>query len=456
MVDPLPSDTQFADLFDRPSLAAMLALDPKDFERFVAYVFYRAGYAARDVSLRFGPGVDIELFAGGQIKGKPTALVQVKRWASDVDSDAVLKLGGSLANQGNPLGYLVNTSGFTKSAKVQAALNPKILLIDGERLMRYITYVRGSRYLGSMGSLIPPEALLAGEQLARRDPQQTCVLTVANNKGGVGKTTTALFLARSLAAQGQRVLLVDLDGQANLTSSLALAAADASKPSIADYFMGTYQLAQIVRPTPHANLWLIPSHASLRLIGPHTMARPAVELQFVRDLHAPALVPPLYQTDAFDWMILDTPPDLAYYTRMALAAAHEVLAPTFGEEYDRNGLKHINDSLTTMGALIGRPIHLVGMVVTRWQDFAGRAQSYAIFESEAFSEGISVLQTKIPFDPALISSKGKKGGPPTKTIAAYQALTEEVMQHVSHRTASHANQAADPKETRRRSNQSDL
>lgn len=150
----------------------------------------------------------------------------------------------------------------------------------------------------------------------------TTVLAIANNKGGVAKTTSALNLGVALSKLGKRVLLVDLDGQASLSLALPLPDPRRRPPRhspppprtrhITEYFAGNATLRDLVQPTRFPLLWLLPAHAELYARDTGGAAHPEDELAFVRAIHDPALSAPALLNDTaaggFDWIILDTPP----------------------------------------------------------------------------------------------------------------------------------------------------
>jgi hypothetical protein len=231
------------ELFERPVISDMAQLDAKRLEQFAWYVFERAGYA---VAAATGfAGADLRLYASGEIREPASALVHVRQGDVDkVGKASVQQLQMALQNVSGAIGYLISPNHFAQAAYDQASGTPRVSLIDGEHLQRYIKYIAGSRLHPSKASSIAPDYVLSADTIRRRPLSWTKVLTLANNKGGVGKTTTALNLAFDLARPdkpeiGKRVLLVDLDAQANLTRSLPdLSANGARASSLADYFMG--------------------------------------------------------------------------------------------------------------------------------------------------------------------------------------------------------------------------
>ena len=159
------------------------------------------------------------------------------------------------------------------------------------------------------------------------------VIAVANQKGGVGKTTTSLNLSVCLAELGQRVLLVDLDPQANATSGLGIEPVD--EISAYNPLMGEALLADMVIPTRFENLWIIP--ANLDLAG--------VEVEVIRaGEHLTRLRQAMEKLRAdapFDFVILDCPPSLGVLMTNALCGADEILIPLQCEYYSMEGLAKI-------------------------------------------------------------------------------------------------------------------
>ncbi|MBB09329.1 MAG: sporulation initiation inhibitor Soj, partial [Roseibacillus sp.] len=145
------------------------------------------------------------------------------------------------------------------------------------------------------------------------------VIAIANQKGGVGKTTTAVNLSSALARRGQRILLIDLDPQANATSGLGVEPENAEDGSIYSVLLGESTLESKIQATQHDNLSIIP--AEMNLAG--------VEIELARmEDHLLILQGILRQAKKrrkFDFCILDTPPSLGVLMTSALSAADEVL-----------------------------------------------------------------------------------------------------------------------------------
>ena len=207
------------------------------------------------------------------------------------------------------------------------------------------------------------------------------VYSFANQKGGVGKTTTAINLAACLAEAGQRALVVDLDPQANATSGLGMRANGTSTYDLLD----GAPLAELAKPTRWENLFLVPSRPEL--------AGAAVELSR-RDDGDRYLAESLTAVEDFDFVLLDCPPSLGPLTVNALAASDRVVVPVQAEYYALEGLAQLIHSIDLVKARLNPRLGIAGVLLTMVD---GRTRLAADVEQEVRRHfGELVFHTVVP------------------------------------------------------------
>ena len=180
------------------------------------------------------------------------------------------------------------------------------------------------------------------------------IICVANQKGGVGKTTTAVNLATSLALQGKRVLLVDLDPQGNASSGLGLR--EIEGPTTYDLLLGERQASETKVATQVESLDLIP--ASRDLVGAEVELVSAEQREFRL---AEALAP---VREEFDFILIDCPPSLGLLTLNGLTAADAVVIPLQCEYYALEGLSALLDTVELIRASLNQGLAIDGIVLT--------------------------------------------------------------------------------------------
>jgi len=251
----------------------------------------------------------------------------------------------------------------------------------------------------------------------------TKVIAVANQKGGVGKTTTAVNLAACLAAIGKKILLLDLDPQANATSGVGVEKIEGA--SVYQVLLGEGGLVEKIKPTVFAGLELVPSEVDLC----------AADLELGRlehHLHRLAQVlKPVRDSDRYELILIDCPPSLGILSLNAFAASDGILIPLQCEYYALEGISMMNrilDQLRSAGVNPG--LEIFGVVMTM---FDGRTK----LSNEVVTEvrrllGAKVFETEIPRTTRLAEapSHGKPiihYDPYSTGSAAYQLLTQEVL-----------------------------
>jgi chromosome partitioning protein len=179
------------------------------------------------------------------------------------------------------------------------------------------------------------------------------IIAVANQKGGVGKTTTTINLGACLAQNGSRVLLVDMDPQSNTTSGLGK---DSSSGDIYELFAGVKKLKDIITKTDTENLFLIP--ASINLTAAELELAPLEEREKVLKYFLADVI------NEYDYIIIDCPPSLGLLTVNSLTAAHSVLIPLQCEYYAMEGLGQLTKTIGLIREGLNRSLRLEGILLT--------------------------------------------------------------------------------------------
>jgi chromosome partitioning protein len=212
-------------------------------------------------------------------------------------------------------------------------------------------------------------------------------MTIANQKGGVGKTTTAVNIAASLAQHGSRVLVVDLDPQGNASTALDVAH-HTGVPSVYNVLVEDTPLAEIVQPAAEMpGLFCAP--ATIDLAGAEIELVPVVarELRLARALKA-------YDMSHLDYVLVDCPPSLGLLTLNALVAAEEVLLPIQCEYYALEGVQQLLNTAELVRVNFNPGLHISTVLLTMYD---GRTRLAADVAEDVRSHfGTSVLRTIIP------------------------------------------------------------
>jgi chromosome partitioning protein len=203
------------------------------------------------------------------------------------------------------------------------------------------------------------------------------ILGVVNQKGGVGKTTTAINLAACLALEGLKVLLADCDPQANATSGVGIQRDD-NRNSVYDVLMGDTPAVQVILPTEIDLLWLLPG--SKNLTGANVELAGATD-RALRLRHA---LQPIQ--DHFDLIILDCPPALDLLTLNVLVAANTLIVPMQAEYFALEGVSELISTLERVRASFNPDLSIEGVLLTMYDDRTNLAQQVTLTLREYFRE----------------------------------------------------------------------
>jgi chromosome partitioning protein len=246
------------------------------------------------------------------------------------------------------------------------------------------------------------------------------VLAIANQKGGVGKTTTAVNLGAALAEQGHRVLVIDLDPQGNATTGLGIDARNLHA-SIYDVIMHETALEDCIEPTTLRNLFVAP--ATIDLAGAEIELVPA----FSRELKLRRAVDSV--RDEYDYIIIDCPPSLGLLTVNGLAAADDVLVPVQCEYYALEGLSQLVRNVDLVRRNLNPGLEIRGVVMTMYDARTKLAESVVRDVRGYFGE--RVYRTMVPRTVRL--SEAPSFGQPiilfdasSRGAVAYRELAKEV------------------------------
>lgn len=247
------------------------------------------------------------------------------------------------------------------------------------------------------------------------------VVAIVNQKGGVGKSTTAINLAAYLAHKGEKILVVDMDPQGNATSGLGVS--PDPNGCMYDVLLDSKPLQEVALQTGVPNLWVAP--ATINLVGAEVELVSALAREFKLKKALEKL-----PEEAYDRVLLDCPPSLDLLTLNALTAADEVLIPMQCEYYALEGLTQLMQSIRMVREELNPALRVGGVLLTMYDPRTNLSRQVAEEVRSFF--GDRVYQTIVPRNVRL--SEAPSFGLPVALYApkstgaeAYEAVAEEVM-----------------------------
>lgn len=261
------------------------------------------------------------------------------------------------------------------------------------------------------------------------------VIAMANQKGGVGKTTTAVNLGIGLANEGKRVLLIDCDAQASLTESLGY-----RNPDNMDVTLSTL-MQKMIEETPLENGEGILHHAEGVDVVPANIELSGMETALVNIMSRERVLKDYINQvkSNYDYVIIDCTPSLGMLTINALAAANEVIIPVQAHYLPAKGLEQLMKTVSKVQRQINPNLRIGGILLTMVDNRTNFAKEVSSLIRNTYGSKLKIFKTEIPMSirAAETSAEGKsiyaydKNG---KAAEAYKNLTKEVIKSVKERT----------------------
>jgi chromosome partitioning protein len=236
----------------------------------------------------------------------------------------------------------------------------------------------------------------------------TRIIAVTNNKGGVGKTHTVFHLSGALSETGKKVLAIDLDPQANLTSLFTL---ESFSPTLYEVLIDDVPISEAVHKTNFDLIYLVPASKRLQAIDAILKDEPDAQIRLadaLQELNAEAY--------AFDYVLLDCPPNIGLTTRNALAAAHWVIIPIEADKFSIDGLDNLVHLIKTAKRVVNRKLEIAGILISL---FNGRRSIEQLYAEVLKEKGLPLFETKIKD-----SSKYREAIANKKPITHYKPRSE--------------------------------
>lgn len=223
------------------------------------------------------------------------------------------------------------------------------------------------------------------------------VITITNQKGGVGKTTTSVNLAACIANKGFKTLLIDCDYQGNASSALNIQLqAQQDESTLYEVFSGSKQLVDVIYDTPYKNLYCVASDPSLINVNTHFMSRPDGPLQLKIALES--------IRKNFDYVVVDSRPEMGILWQNSMTAAHYYLVTTFAEADAFDGLNILFENIKFIKSSHNKKLRMLGGLITKYDQKNGTHKKYLYDIIEFLEEHKIPYVGHIPYSNAVSAS----------------------------------------------------